>query len=59
MISVNQINTQIKITEAWKANNVSKIPLKFKKVTRDSDYSTTIAITNGKLLEFGRVNVLK
>ena len=59
MISVNQLNAQIKITEALKANNVPKHPIKFKRIDGENINVTTKAITNGNLLESGKTNLVK
>ena len=56
MLSVNQINAQIKITEAWKNSQDIDYPLKFKKVTNDCH---TRAATNGDMIEFGKSDLVK
>ena len=35
MLSVNQINAQVKLTEMWKAHNVENYPLKLEKKLYD------------------------
>ena len=57
MLSVNQINAQIKITEVWKAMRDANHPLKIEKVAHDS--CTTRSVTNGDLKEFGKSIILQ
>ena len=59
MLSVNQMNAQIKITEVWKAINDSNHPLKFEKVKHDSHLCLPRSITNGDLKEFGKTNIVQ
>ena len=54
MLSVNQINAQIKIQEIWKALNIDNYPLKVQKHTVNSDTVNTRACTFGKLIESGK-----
>ena len=56
MLSVNQINASIKITEAWKNAQDNDYPLKFKKVTNEC---FTRATTNGDFVEFGKTDLVK
>ena len=44
MLSVNQMNAQIKITEGWKASQDTEYPLKIAKVKNADDCVTTRAI---------------
>ena len=42
MLSVNQMNAQIKITEAWKINNIKDYPTKWEhKITAGQVHQTT------------------
>ena len=56
MLSVNQINAQIKITEAWKSNKDTNHPFKFKKLENEC---STRATTNGNLMEIGKSDLVK
>ena len=56
MLSVNQLNAQIKITEAWKASKDEDHPIKFKKVANDC---YTRASVNGDLVESGKSDLMK
>ena len=56
MLSVNQINAQIKLTEVWKANNDTNHPLKFEKVINNC---STRAMTNGNVVEFGNTELVQ
>ena len=47
------MNAQIKLTEAWKANNDTNHPLKFEKVINNC---STRAMTNGNVVEFGKLS---
>ena len=59
MLSVNQMNAQIKITEVWKAVHDVKHPLKIEKVAHDSRSCKTRAVTNGDLKVFGKSEMLQ
>ena len=59
MLSVNQMNAQIKITEVWKSQNVPNHPFKTEKVCHDTDICTTRAVSNGDLKEFGKTDLLQ
>ena len=59
MLSVNQLNAQIKITEIWKAMHDPNHPLKIQKVNRESTVCLTRAVTNGDLKEVGKTNILQ
>ena len=59
MLSVNQINAQIKITEVWKALQDANHPLKIEKVAHDLRSCTTRSVTNGVLKEFGKLTILQ
>ena len=54
MMSVNQINAQIKIQEIWKALNIENYPLKLERQTVNENSIATRACTSGKLVESGR-----
>ena len=54
ILSVNQLNAQIKIMEIWKALNIDHYPAKLKKVTLRNDRSKTRAVSNGTLIEEGK-----
>ena len=53
MLSVNQLNAQMKLLDLWKANNCINYPTKIKKMEANEDRSTTRAVTSGKLVESG------
>ena len=57
MLSVNQMNAQIKKTEMWKAEKVSNYPLKFAKKTNMDEVRTTRSISSGQLKETGKTNL--
>ena len=59
MLSVNQTNAQIKITDVWKALHDPYHPLKIEKVVHDASSSMTRSVTNGDLKEFGKSEVLQ
>ena len=50
ILSVNQLNAQIKITEMWKAMNVSNYPLKFKNSNTNDSVMVSRSKIEGKLL---------
>ena len=54
MLSVNQLNAQIKLSEMWKAANLPNYPTKFKSQESVQGYTSTRACTNGRLLEEGQ-----
>ena len=56
MLYVNQINAQIKITEAWKWSKDPENPLKFTTVANDC---ATRSVTKGDLVEFGKSDLVK
>ena len=57
MLSVKQMNAQIKLTEMWKAEKVINYPLKFAKKTNLDEARTTRLITSGQLKETGKTNL--
>ena len=59
MLSVNQLNAQIKISEVWKATNDSSFPLKIKCVSHETTPCVTRAVSNGLLVEFGKTDILQ
>ena len=59
MLSVNQMNAQIKITEVWKSQKLPNYPLKTEKVCHDNDTCKTRAVSNGDLKEFGKSELLQ
>ena len=54
LLSVNQLNAQIKLCDVWKAVNVDIYPTKVTHMTVSSDSAHTRSITNGKLVETGK-----
>ena len=59
MLSVNQLNAQIKLTETWKAVHDSEHPLKIEKVKHDTLGCNTREVTKGDLKEVGKSNILQ
>ena len=59
LLSVNQINAQVKISEMWKALNSDSKALKLSIKTKDSDAATTRSDRNVVLLEHGLTEVCK
>ena len=55
MISVNQMNAQIKLSEVWKFENY---PLKIEKVNHDNNLCKTRSILKGDLKEFGKSDIV-
>jgi hypothetical protein len=53
MLSVNQINAQIKLGEMWKAAHLHSYPTKFRRQDKSQTYSSTRACSGGKLKEEG------
>ena len=51
MLSVNQINAQVKLNDMWKANNVANYPTKVQTKTRLGDAPTTRSISRGDVVE--------
>ena len=54
MLSVNQINAQIKLTEMWKASNVDNYPTKLFRKEHSEDDRLTRSIIRGDLLMQGK-----
>ena len=59
MLSVNQMNAQIKISEAWKVSQDEGHPLKLQKVVYAPNSVTTRAISKGELIETGKTDLLQ
>ena len=55
MLSVNQINAQIKLVEIWKSLNIKNYPLTVTKKSISDTQPTTRSLTSGKLVEVGGV----
>ena len=51
MLSVNQLQAQIKLTEMWKATNLSTYPLNIEKRSLSVDARTTRSVTMQNLNE--------
>ena len=51
MLSVNQINAQVKLNEMWKAVNVNNYPIKISLVSRAEEVAHTRAVSKGHLKE--------
>ena len=58
MLSVNQLATQIKLTEMWKVQNFADYPLRFKQQEAMENKRTTSRATHRKLVETGRTSVV-
>ena len=54
MLSVNQLNAQIKLVEIWKALNVDDYTLKVVHQTKDNSRVNTRADTKEKPIEIGK-----
>ena len=56
MLSVNQLNAQIKLSEMWKATNLPNYPTKFTSQDSVQGYTScsTRACSNGRLMEEGK-----
>ena len=57
MLSVNQLNAQVKLAEIWKALHVDDYPLQIKQQISESTRVNTRADKIGKPIEIGRSNV--
>ena len=53
MLSVNQINAQVKILEMWKANNIENYQLKIEKRQLNPEQPKTRSFENDQLTENG------
>ena len=54
MLSVNQLNAQVKLLEIWKAINVEDYPLKIKLQTANESGVTTRASEKGRPINIGK-----
>ena len=54
MLSVNQINAQVKLTEMWKASNVENYPTKLCKKDLCDDSRLTRSTSRGDLVLLGK-----
>ena len=59
MLSVNQMNAQIKLTEIWKAMNQQNCPLKITRASINESERNTRSVTAGKLIEKGKTELLQ
>ena len=59
MLSVNQLNAQIKIVEIWKAANVEQYPLKLNRKQVIPENRNTRACTQGKLIVPGTKPIMQ
>ena len=59
MLSVNQMNAQIKLTEIWKAMNQQNCPLKITRASINESERNTRSITAWKLIEKGKTELLQ
>ena len=59
MLSVNQLNAQIKINDVWKAVHDSSHPLKIEKIHHASTSFLTRAEAKGDLKEFGKTVIVQ
>ena len=56
IMSVNQINAQIKLNEMWKSTNIANYPIVTKMVSRTENVAQTRAVTTGQLEEILTTN---
>ena len=54
MVSVNQLNAQIKLLEMWKSLNITDYPLVIRQQTTSDHAATTRAAARGKPCDLGR-----
>ena len=59
MLSVNQVNAQVKLLEMWKANNVDKFPIKVTKQSTAENARVTRGDTSERLLESGMSELVR
>ena len=59
MLSVNQLNAQIKITEVWKAVQDQHHPMKIEKVIHGESSCLTRSVVKGDLKEFGKTEIVQ
>ena len=51
MLSVNQMNAQIKLSEMWKSVHINNYPIKTAMIQRSEDSMNTRAVSTGVLVE--------
>ena len=56
-LSVNQMLSQVKLLETWKATNLEAYPLKFKHVNHSNCERKTRGMINGDLSESGKTKL--
>ena len=59
MISINQLNAQIKLVEIWRASNIDNYPLKLNKKQVVPENTNTRACTQGKLIVPGTKPIMQ
>ena len=59
MLSVNQLNAQVKVMEVWKAMNVVNYPLKINHQSYEVNRTNTRADVKEKPIEFGMSNLVQ
>ena len=59
MLSVNQLNAQIKLTEVWKAMQDQHHPMKIEKVIHGDSACLTRSVMKGDLKEFGKTEMVQ
>ena len=59
LMSVNQINAQIKLLEIWKSQKLKDYPLEVRQQTPKIDETSTRACTKGRLCELGKTSVVQ
>ena len=57
ILSINQLNAQVKLLEIWKALNLEDYPLQIKLQSAPPTGMTTRADSKGKAIEIGRSNL--
>ena len=57
IISVNQINAQVKLTEIWKSTNINNYPIISDKQEEKEVSRTTRAITRGDVIQTASSNL--
>ena len=53
MLSVNQINAQVKILEMWKATHIDSYPIKTEQKSESADKINTRVVSSGNLIKKG------
>ena len=59
MLSINQLNAQIKILEIWKATNINDYPLKLNKKEIIPGQTNTRSCTQGRLVVPGTIPIMQ